>query len=177
VKLIERVKNIVDPELDSMGFELIKIDLYSRGRSKIVRLYIDNPLIPVSINDCIKVTRALELVLEAERVFDASYNLEVSSPGINRPLSKPEHFIRFKGRRVKLSVIREDGKRRGYVGIVSEAGENGFTLTSGAKEISISYGDIKEANLYGEKWKVPKRKNRGTVKGKGNIFDSSELVN
>ncbi len=178
MKLEERLKNLMDSELDSMGYELVKMDLSSRGRRRVLRIFMDNPPHNVSIDDCVKVARALELVLENEMVFDGPYNLEVSSPGINRPLSKPEHFNRFKGRRVKVYVRDESGKRHGHVGTISEAGENEFILSSRAGERRIPYRVMEEANLYGEKWKVPKRKKeRGTGREKGNIFDSGGLVN
>jgi ribosome maturation factor RimP len=111
----ERLIEALTPLLDSMGYELVHLELVN-NREKTLRLYIDiagrgdDHATAVGIEDCVKVTRALDEPLEGlaelDKYFGGAYELEVSSPGVDRPLRKPKDFARFSGSDVRIHTFR-----------------------------------------------------------------------
>ena len=109
---------------------------------KLVRLFIDHPQ-GVTLELCERVTRQLPEVRE-------KYALEVSSPGVERPLTKPEHFRRFLGRRARVRTRGEHDGRRSFTGELLEAGDDGVTVAADTGVVSIAYADIHRSNLLGD---------------------------
>ncbi len=157
---LERMTSLVAKELDNLGFELVKLDMAARGRRTILRIFIDDPGTGVTLDDCVKVTRALGLALDGEEIMPGPYNLEVSSPGINRVLSKPEHFVRFAGKKAKIEYSAGGGEKKTVIGIITAVDGGGVKVSSGSGELLIDMGRIIRANLHDEKWEIGKRENR-----------------
>ena len=155
VKLDTRLEEIIKDELELLGFELVKIEGSFAGKRKVIRLFIDHSEKGVTVDDCIQVTRTIGLVLDGEDLLKVPYNLEVSSPGMNRPLSKPEHYRRFVGKTVKMVVFEDGGDTRTRIGEIIGAEEDTVTLSVEGEEERIPFGKISKANLHGEKWKIP----------------------
>lgn len=109
---------------------------------KLVRLFIDHPE-GVSLDLCERVTKQLPEVRE-------KYALEVSSPGIERPLTKPEHFRRFVGRRARVRTRGDHDGRRSFSGELLDAGDDGVTVAAETGVVSIAYTDIQRSNLLGD---------------------------
>ncbi len=124
-----------EPDVEVLLAEVVGTDL--------VRLFIDHPD-GVSLALCERVTHHLAAVRER-------YALEVSSPGIERPLSKPEHFRRFVGRRARVRTRgpREDG-RRSFTGELVGASDDEVTVAADTGVVSIPYADIHRSNLLGD---------------------------
>src|SRR3954464_11610155 len=108
----------------------------------LVRLFIDHPQ-GVSLDLCERVTDPLATVRE-------DYALEVSSPGTERPLSKPEHFRRYLGRRARGRTRGENKGRRSFTGELLNATENEVTVAAATGVVSIAYADIHRSNLVGD---------------------------
>jgi len=109
---------------------------------KLVRLFIDHPG-GVSLDLCERVTGHLASVRE-------KYALEVSSPGTERPLSKPEHFRRFVGRRARVRTRGEHEGRRSFTGELLGATDDEVTVAADTGVVSIAYADIHRSNLLGD---------------------------
>jgi ribosome maturation factor RimP len=109
---------------------------------KLVRLFIDHPE-GVTLALCERVTKQLPEVRE-------KYALEVSSPGAERPLTKPEHFRRFLGRRAKVRTRGDHDGRRSFTGELLDAGDDGVTVAAETGVVSIPYADIHRSNLLGD---------------------------
>jgi ribosome maturation factor RimP len=109
---------------------------------KLVRLFIDHPR-GVSLDLCERVTGHLASVRE-------KYALEVSSPGIERPLSKPEHFRRYVGRRARVRTRGEHDGRRSFTGELLGATDDEVTVAADTGVVSIAYADIHRSNLLGD---------------------------
>ena len=107
-----------------------------------VRLFIDHPD-GVSLDLCERITNRLTTVRE-------QYALEVSSPGRERPLSKPEHFRRFVGRRVRVRLRVEHAGRRSWTGQLLGAGDRDITIAADDGMVAIPFDDIHRCNLVGE---------------------------
>ena len=97
----QRVTEIADRLLASLGMELVEIEYKREGRAMVLRVYIDKPG-GVNLDDCADVSRELSAILDVEDVIPARYLLEVSSPGLNRPLTKEADYLRYAGRLVKI---------------------------------------------------------------------------
>jgi ribosome maturation factor RimP len=108
----------------------------------LVRLFIDHPD-GVSLDLCERVTEHLAAVRE-------QYALEVSSPGIERPLSKPEHFRRYVGRRARVRTRGDHDGRRNFTGELLGATEDAVTVAADTGVVSIAYADIHRSNLLGD---------------------------
>jgi ribosome maturation factor RimP len=124
----------VEPEVEVLLAEVIGNDL--------VRLFIDHPQ-GVSLDLCERVSNHLAMVRE-------TYALEVSSPGIERPLSKPAHFRSFVGRRARVRTRGAHAGRRSFTGELLGATDDAVTVAADGGVVSIPYADITRSNLVGD---------------------------
>ncbi len=155
-----RLEDFVGRELERLGFELVKLEMPVRGRRRIIRLFIDHPDKNVTIDDCVQMTKAIGFVLDGEDVIPGPYNLEVSSPGINRSLTKPAHFKRFSGRTARIEHTVENGMRETLIGAIVGSDDETVTLRVAGEVKRIAFAEILKANLHGERWEIPKSKRR-----------------
>ncbi len=111
---LDKVYRLLVPVLESMAVELVDLEFKREGRDWFLRLFIDKEG-GVTLDDCAEVSREVDALLEVEDVIDAAYRLEVSSPGLDRPLKKPADYERFKGRLVKVKTFEKlDPDERGH---------------------------------------------------------------
>ena len=125
-----------------MGYELVDLELANRGR--LMRIFIDKAD-GVDVEDCAKVSNHLTRLLVVEGVdYD---RLEVSSPGLDRPLKRAQDFTRFVGERVQVKVRLPLSGRRRFVGKLHNVGEVGIELDMDGELVSIAFSDIDKARL------------------------------
>ncbi len=99
----ERARRVLEPVLVRDGYELVEVE-WVRGAGRFtLRVFIDRPG-GVNVDDCQLVSRTVEPILDVEDFIEPAYDLEVSSPGVDRPLRKPEHFARYAGQRVQVKA-------------------------------------------------------------------------
>lgn len=103
-ELRERLIAAVEPLLTREGYELVETEIVGAGPGTIVRLFIDKPG-GVTLDDCASVSEAVSALLDVEDPIESHYNLEVSSPGLDRPLRKEADYARFAGRRAKIKTF------------------------------------------------------------------------
>ncbi len=135
--ICERVSAIAQPILDALRLELVEIEFKRSGREAILRLFIDKEG-GVTLDDCADVSRELSLVLDVEDFIPCAYNLEVSSPGLDRPLKTPADYERFTGRLIKVRTYEpfcdDDGnKRKTFLGTLEG-------LTDGVVRMRLTEG-------------------------------------
>lgn len=142
---------MIEPVVTGMGYELVDVQASNGGR--FLRLFIDKPQ-GINVDDCAAVSRQLARVFEVEGIdYD---RLEVSSPGLDRPLRKPADFARFAGQRAELRMRRPDaGGRRKFAGVLkgAEAGQVSIEVDGedGIKrQVSLALEDIERAKLVPE---------------------------
>jgi ribosome maturation factor RimP len=148
---------IINPELELLGFECVKLEVVGSTRSPVVRLYIDKPG-GVTVGECAKVSRALGLVLEREDPFPGRYLLEVSSPGNNRPLVTEEHYQRFAGSQARVAVERGDAGRITYTGTIRSCINGDLTLETDDGDVVVALRDVVRANLINREYKIDKKR-------------------
>lgn len=101
--LLEEIQRLLEPLLVTLGLELVDLEFKREGRDTFLRIFIDKPG-GVTLDDCAEFSRELSGVLEVEDPIETAYRLEVSSPGLDRPLNRPEDFRRFAGERVRIKT-------------------------------------------------------------------------
>jgi ribosome maturation factor RimP len=146
------VSRIAQPILESMGLELVDIEFGRIGRDAVLRLFIDKEG-GVMLDDCAALSRELSMVLDVEDVISCNYTLEVSSPGLDRPLKKQADYDRFVGRLVKVRTYQpflddNGNKRKTFLGKLEGLvdGVVKMTLTEG-QTASIPVERVAKANL------------------------------
>jgi len=137
--IIKQVEALADPLCESEGLELVHVEYQRESSGRILRLYIDRPQ-KVTLDDCINVSRQLSDLLDVYLGDIGPYNLEVTSPGPERPLSKLRDYERFKGRRVKIRTIEPVGGQKNFSGVISG-------VTSNAEKVVIAFDNISKARL------------------------------
>jgi len=128
-----------------MGFDLVAVEWVGGGHGPILRLSIDGPK-GVTADDCAQVSDTVSPVLDAEDPIDSAYTLEVSSPGIDRPVQRLQDFDRFVGRRIKVRLV-EGHPRRRYTGALAGRDDEEITVTVDGTDHRILIETIERANL------------------------------
>ncbi len=144
-KVEERVKKLIEPLLRSMGYKLFDVE-FRRERGWTLRVIIDKEG-GISLKDCELVSRRLSPLLDVEDPIPFPYLLEVSSPGLNRELKKPEHFNFFKGKPVRLILKEEVQGKREIEGKIGEVKEGLLRVITEGGELFIPLGVIAKAKL------------------------------
>ncbi len=132
--------------------EILDIEFRHEGRKggRVLRLYLDKEGGP-NLDDLTRVSRQLSDLLDAEESLGGPYTLEVSSPGINRLLKKPEHFARFVGKRVRVRTRELIDGRRSFLGLLKEVREGEIVIFQDGTEFHVPLADIEKAN-YEHDW-------------------------
>lgn len=134
------------PEVESLGFEYVGSQFIQEGRSSLLRILIDAPA-GIKIGDCSLVTRHINSILDVEDPIKEAYRLEVSSPGLDRPLLTPAHYQRFVNQQVKIRLYVARNGRRQLIGMLEQANDSGIAIKVGDEIIQLEYSDIEKGNL------------------------------
>lgn len=149
---VTRVWEIAAPLAADEGMEIVDIEFRREGGrgGRVLRFYLDKEGGP-SVDDLTRISRQLSDLLDSHIAVDGPYTLEVSSPGINRALKKPEHFVRFTGKRVRVRTRETIEGRRSFLGLLKEVREGGIVLSQEGAEYCIPLSLIERAN-YEHDW-------------------------
>lgn len=144
--LVLKLTQLVAPVVEDFGCELVELQFRREAPGWVLRLVIDNEL-GIGIDDCAKVSREVAHLLEVEDPIEQSYSLEVSSPGLDRPLKNERDFVRCKGKKAKV-VVREpiDGQNA-FVGLIEEVTQESVTLRTDHGIIEVPFARMKKARL------------------------------
>lgn len=146
MEIASKAYELIEPLCDSEGVELVHVEYQREVSGKILRLYIDKQG-GVTLTDCADISRQAGDILDVCLENDEPYNLEVSSPGFDRPLVKLKDFERFKGLQVKLKIDRPIDGQKNFKGTLLGISENNVNVSMDNRTVSIPFGDIKKAHL------------------------------
>ncbi|HTN73429.1 MAG TPA: ribosome maturation factor RimP [Methylomirabilota bacterium] len=149
---ITRVWELAAPLVEGEGMEIVDIEFRHEGSrgGRVLRLYLDKAGGP-NVDDLSRVSRQLSELLDTHDAVEGTYTLEVSSPGINRPLKRPEHFARFVGKRIRVRTRDTINGRRSFLGILQEVLEDQITLKQDGARYQIPFSVIEKSN-YEHDW-------------------------
>ena len=141
-----RVAALVAPLIADLGLELFEIQFRREGHGWVLRLIIDSET-GITVDNCTQVSREAGNLLEIEDVIDHAYQLEVSSPGLDRPLRREQDFHHFTGRLAKIKTSRPLDGQQVFVGRLGPLQDGVLTLVCEQGEVRIPMGEIAKARL------------------------------
>lgn len=155
-----KAEKIIVPVIESLGFSFVDCEYVTEFGRQILRVYIEKNDASVSLNDCEQVSRSLEGVLDVEDVIPSRYVLEVSSPGLDRPLRKLADFERFKGHKIRLKTRAPIDGRANYYGFLLGVNGSDILMNVDNKEYVVPIDMLLKANLEFEIKKQERQKRR-----------------
>lgn len=145
-QLERKLTDMLTPPVEALGFELVGVEFVRAGKHSILRVFIDHEN-GIDVDDCADVSHQISAVMDVEDPITTEYNLEVSSPGMDRPLFKSEHYALVVGEiiTVKLS-IPQDG-RRNFKGLLLKCENDTILIKVDNDEFSLAIANIEKGNL------------------------------
>ncbi|MDF1797062.1 MAG: ribosome maturation factor RimP [Coxiellaceae bacterium] len=143
---VRQLEAIFTPSVEALGCHIWHCELQTAGKRKILRLLIEGEN-GVNANVCAKISRQVSSILDVENLVSGQYMLEVSSPGMDRPLVKPEHFQQYVGRKVKLKLRMPQQERRQWTGELQQCDDEQIHLVTDEGELDVRLDNIDKANL------------------------------
>ena len=149
--IVSQVWELAAPLVADEGLEIFDVEFRREGRGGwVLRLYLDKEGGP-TLDDLTRVSRQLGDILDVHNVPQTAYTLEVSSPGVNRLLKRPEHFTRFLGKKIRVRTRDRIEGRRTFLGLLKETTQDGIVVSQEKEEVYIPHGMIEKAN-YEHEW-------------------------
>ncbi|SFC15812.1 Ribosome maturation factor RimP [Pragia fontium] len=143
--LEQKLTELISAPVEALGFELVGIE-FIRARQSTLRIYIDSDK-GINVDDCADVSHQVSAVLDVEDPITTAYNLEVSSPGMERPLFTAAHYVRFIGEDASLTLRMGIQNRRRWVGKIKSVEGEMITLDVEGKDEVFALSNIQKANL------------------------------
>lgn len=147
MELTRRIEELITPSIEELGYEIVRIEL--SGRTNLSLQIMAEPLDGgrMTVEGCAKISRAVSEVMDVDDPIEEHYTLEVSSPGLDRPLVKLKDFVKFAGYEAKIELTRAlDGQRR-FRGQVLGVAENNVRILANGEEKLIPHADILRSKL------------------------------
>lgn len=154
---LEKVEAVSSPIIQNLGYRLVDVELASEQGRVVLRLFIDKDGGSVTIGDCTLVSHAVEDAIDAEGALTMRYVLEVSSPGLDRPLKTENDFQRYSGREIRLKTREPVEGRMNYRGLLEKFENGKVHMTVDNMKFEIPFGQIAKARLVPDIQKGKKR--------------------
>lgn len=139
----------VEDAVAALGYELVGVEYIAQGRHSVLRVYIDSEH-GITVDDCARVSHQVSGALDVDDPIKGPYTLEVSSPGLDRPLFKPEHFERFAGEQVQIRLaVPLDGRRK-FKGVLRGLRDGRVVVDMDGQELLLEFENVDKANLVHE---------------------------
>jgi ribosome maturation factor RimP len=142
----EKLSVMLQPAIEVLGLELWGVEYLTKGRSALLRVYIDSEE-GVTIDDCEKVSRQISAILDVEDPIAGEYTLEVSSPGLDRPLFAAEHYTAYVGEVINVRLSSPIDGRRKFKGVLNSADPQKIVMTVDNQPVEILFSQIEKANV------------------------------
>ena len=145
-KLEQDLLTMLTPAVEMLGFELHGLEFVQAGRHYTLRVYIDHED-GISVDNCADASRQISAILDVEDPITNEYDLEVSSPGVDRPLFKQDHYEKAQGEEVRVRTKLPQDGRRNFKGDLVAVSSDMITLKSDGEEHLIMLSNIERANI------------------------------
>ena len=142
----EELQAIIEPVADAMGFEIVRIS-FGGGRRPILQIMAERPDGTMTVKDCTRLSRELSVVLDVENPVPGEYMLEVSSPGIDRPLTRLKDFERYTGFEAKLELYEPVNGQRRWRGVLAGVENDRVALADQNEKYLFGFSEIRKAKL------------------------------
>lgn len=153
MELAEKITQMIEPSLAAMGYALVQVKLLDGSRRKALQIMAErSDRTPMGFDDCVEISRTVGALMEVEDPIATAYDLEVSSPGLDRPLTKIADFERFKGEGARIeTLIPIDGRKR-FRGLIENVAAKTITIrmSDNNEMADIDFSNIRSAKLSPE---------------------------
>jgi len=144
---MSHLEKLIEPVVEAAGFRLVRVRIMG-GKTKTLQIMAERPDGTMNVDDCAELSHALSEFLDAEDPIEGDYNLEVSSPGIDRPLTRITDYARWSGHEAKLELHAPDATgRKRFKGTLLGLEGNDVVLETGDERLAIPFGAIADAKL------------------------------
>jgi ribosome maturation factor RimP len=146
----QKVHDLVEPVLAELGYELVQVRMFGAGNGKTLQILADRTDdTKLLVADLEKISKTVSSILDVEDVIESRYHLEVSSPGIDRPLVKRADYEKHKGKLINVRLIRANDKGRKFKGTIVDTSEDNFTFKpeNFEENFIIDYSNVDTARL------------------------------
>ena len=150
---LQKLNELLQPLVEDLGYEFIGLEYNPNPKHSLLRIYIDHEN-GVGIQDCETVSRETAALLDVKDPIRSHYNLEVSSPGLDRPLFTPAHYSEFTGYEVQINLYAPQDGRRKFAGPILSAGESSVNIEQDGSEVTLEYDNIAKAKLIPDYEKI-----------------------
>ncbi|MBF8999240.1 MULTISPECIES: ribosome maturation factor RimP [Vibrio] len=144
--LERQLTELLEAPVEASGYELVGLEFVRAGQHSTLRIFIDHEN-GITVDDCAEVSRQVSAVLDVEDPISVAYNLEVSSPGMERPLFKAAHYEQFTGHEVSIVLKMAVGNRRKWKGIIDSVDGETVSITVDGQQEHFALSNIAKANL------------------------------
>jgi ribosome maturation factor RimP len=146
----KELQQLLAPVVITLGYELVGVvRILVGGHKVLVRVYIDHPQ-GIDLDDCERVSNQVSGVIDVNDLIKSRYTLEVSSPGLDRPLFTLDHFLRFVGRKIKVHLTQSQNACRNFTGQLQRVQDHNVIVVVDGMEYSLPYERIDKAHLVPE---------------------------
>ncbi|MGJ0486507.1 MAG: ribosome maturation factor RimP [Methylomicrobium sp.] len=142
----EHLVALIEPIVEGLGYECVGIEYHPHPKHGLLRIYIDSEN-GILVDDCSKVSHQVSGMLDVEDPIPDNYQLEVSSPGADRPFFKISQFERFKGSTVQVNLFKAIGGRKRITGLIEQVDEDIITLVEHGQAFEVPFSAISKARL------------------------------
>lgn len=148
-----KLNEIIQPLVEDLGYEFIGLEYNSNPKHSVLRIYIDQES-GVDVEDCAMVSRETAALLDVKDPIKSQYNLEVSSPGLDRPLFTSEHYQEFIGQLAQVNLYGPLDGRRKFQGPIVGVNEDGVIINQDGTDVTLGFDNIAKARLVPDYEKV-----------------------
>ncbi len=145
--LAEKIEEIIAPTVKDMGFDLIQVKMLDGRKAQTLQIMAERPDGSMTLDDCAAISRQLSAILDVEDVMPGEYRLEISSPGIDRPLVKLTDYPKYVGHTVKIETVLPINGRKRFTGAIKAVEKSDVVITVDNEEHSLPFIDIQSAKL------------------------------
>lgn len=140
------IEQLIQPTVENLGYDLWGCEYLAQGKHSLLRIYIDKAD-GIGVEDCEKISRQVSAILDVEDPIPGNYSLEVSSPGIPRPLFRTSQYERYIGLDVQIKLFKPVDSKRKFVGTIVSVDENTLVLSIEHVQQDFLFSNIVKANL------------------------------
>lgn len=143
---VAKVRDLIEPTVQALELELWGIEHASQGKFSVLRIFIESEA-GITIEDCEKVSRQVSAILDVEDPIAGEYTLEVSSPGLDRPLFTLDQFAQFEGAEVNVRLRSPIEGRRKFKGVIAEVSDDSVSVLVDNQTVALPFAEIEKANV------------------------------
>ena len=145
--LTEQIEALVVPSIEALGFLVVQVKLMDTHKSRMLQVMAERPDGSMSVEDCSTISKQLSALLDVEDIITGEYRLEVSSPGIDRPLVKRSDYEKYAGHSAKIETVLPIKGRKRFTGVIQSVDGDEITLKVDNADVLIPLADVQAAKL------------------------------